>query len=295
MKTAFAGILNNPASSLNSHSAGWNRLVRSLVDPEAVFVSEDCDWSKFDRIIINHGPNFKPGAFNIIGGIGEAVLLRLEKLAAAFETAEVYQMDGFNLADFLQKRLPGKYDFDGEIPFMPLPSRDKLVLGDSHSISVWPGSDHAIERRDGQTLWGFMKNPKAADFLYLGNIDVRFHFCRQPDPLKALQSMHALVDRYLQFAASCKAKVSCLLPVESESRKIPGTGLYKGQPFYGSQADRAFLVNEFNSRLMESGLDVHCWPKAWYENIEQYENEIMEPRQSVHIRPKYYANQIRNS
>ncbi len=64
MKTAFAGILNNPASSLNSHSAGWNRLVRLLVDPEAVFVSEDCDWSKFDRIIINHGPNFKPGVEN---------------------------------------------------------------------------------------------------------------------------------------------------------------------------------------------------------------------------------------
>jgi hypothetical protein len=289
VKTAFAGILNNPANSLNSHSAGWNRLVRSLVDPKAVFVGEDCDWSAFDRIIINHGPNFKPGSFNIIGGIGDAVLMRLEKLAVAFDTAEVYQMDGFNLGDFLQKRLPGRYDFEGEIPLMPLPQRDKLVLGDSHSISVWPGPEYAIERRDGQTLWGFMKDSKPADFLYLGNIDIRFHLCRQENPLK---SMHSLLDRYLQFAADCKAKVSCLLPVESETRKIPGTGLYKGQPFYGSQADRALLVNEFNSRLVESGLDVHCWPKTWYENVEQYENEVMEPRQSVHIRPKHYASQI---
>lgn len=289
MRTAFAGILNNPASSLNSHSAGWNRLVRKLIDPEAVFIGEESDWSEFDRIILNHGPNFKPGVFNIIGGIGEAVLKRIEKLASVLGTAEIWQVDGFDLGDFLQKRLPGKYDFEGQIPFMPLPQKDKLVLGDSHSISVWPGPEYGIERRDGQTLWGFMKSPKPADFLYLGNIDVRFHLCRQESPLK---SMHSLVDKYLQFAASCKAKVSCLLPVESESRKIPGTGLYKGQPFYGSQADRAFLVEEFNARLADSGLDVHRWPSEWYDNVEQYEHEVMEPRQSVHIRPKYYANKI---
>lgn len=291
MKTGFIGILNNPATSLNSHSAGWNHLVRMLVDPSADFLDETEDWSSYDRLIINHGLNFRPGVFNVIGGIGESVHSRIRRLGDALESSEVLQFDGFQMRDFIEKRLSGEYEFDGEIPATHLPARSKLVLGDSHSISIWPGSDHSIERRDGQTLWGFLKNPKHADFLYLGNIDVRFHLCRQQDPLK---SMHALLDRYLQFAASCKAKVSCLLPVESETRKIPGTGLYKGQPFYGSQADRAFLVNEFNSRLVESGLDVHCWPKAWYENIEQYEREVMEPRQSVHIRPKHYANSIRD-
>lgn len=293
MKTGFIGILNNPSTSLNSHSAGWNHLVRLSIDPSAEFLTEKSDWRPFSRLIINHGPNFKPGSYNVIGGIGAPVIERVNKLIDAIEAGvEVLQFDGFQISDFVKKRLPSYFECDGEIPAISMPEKDKLVLGDSHSISVWPGPEYAIERRDGQTLWGFMKNPKPADFLYLGNIDIRFHLCRQDDPL---ESMHKLLDEYLQFAASCKAKVSCLLPVESESRKLPGTGLYKGKPFYGSQEDRAFLVTEFNSRLAESGLEVHRWPVEWYDNVDQYENEVMEPRQSVHIRPKYYANQIRNS
>jgi len=291
MKTGFIGVLNNPSTSLNSHSAGWNYIVRELIDPDADFLTENDDWSGYDRLIINHGLNFKPGVFNVIGGIGEAIHKRLEKLAAAFETAMVDQFDGFQLQDFLEKRLPGQYEFEGQIPGVVFPPRNKLMLGDSHSLSVWPGADHMIERRDGQTLWGFLNDPKKADFLYMGNIDIRFHLCRQADPLTATRQ---LASRYVDFARNCGAKVSCLLPVESESRKLPGTGLYKGKPFYGSQADRTYLMEEFNAILCNSSLEVHKWPKEWYNNLEQYENEVMEPRQSVHIRPKHYANQIRN-
>lgn len=291
MKTGFIGILNNPATSLNSHSAGWNHLVRMLIDPSADFLDETDDWSSYDRLIINHGLNFRPGVFNIIGGIGESVHARISRLGDALESSEILQFDGFQMCDFIKKRLSEEYEFNGEIPSIHLPERSKVVLGDSHSISVWPGPDHSIERRDGQTLWGFLKNPKHADFFYLGNIDVRFHLCRQPDPVAAMEDLAA---RYIEHAKSCAARVSCLLPVESESRKIPGTGLYKGKPFYGSREDRAFLVESFNAILMESGLSVHTWPSEWYENIEQYEREIMEPRQSVHIRPKHYANPIRD-
>lgn len=289
MKTGFIGILNNPSTSLNSHSAGWNHIVRKLVAPDADFLTEKDDWSSYDRLIINHGLNFKPGVFNVIGGIGEAVHARLEKLAAAFETAMVDTFDGFQLDDFLEKRLPGQYEFKGQIPTTVFLPRKKLVLGDSHSLSVWPGPDHMIERRDSQTLWGFMNDPKPADILYMGNIDIRFHLCRQPDPLTATRT---LAQRYVSFAKMHNSTVSCLLPIESESRKLPGTGLYKGKPFYGSQADRAYLMEEFNSILCDSGLKVHKWPKAWYDNLEQYENEVMEPRQSVHIRPKHYAHKI---
>jgi hypothetical protein len=132
-----------------------------------------------------------------------------------------------------------------------------------------------------------LQNPIKADFYYFGNIDVRFHLGRQVDPI---QSTMNLVKNYIELAKQHNAKVSCLLPIESESRKIPGTGLYKGEKFYGSRELRSWLVQLFNAELINSGLEVNIWPQKWYDDIEFYEKEVMEPKQSVHIRPKYYAN-----
>jgi hypothetical protein len=289
MKTAFVGILNNPSTSLNSHSAGWNEIVRRLTDENSVILNEKDNWLEYDRLIINHGPNFREGSFNMIGGMSFEIESRIKKLIECKqEGIEILQYDGFQMKDFLTKRKLNFY-WSGEIEKYTIQHDRKLLLGDSHSISVWPGTDYTIHRLDGKTLYGFLKNPYPANYLYFGNIDIRFHLCRQPDPEKATIE---LVKRYINFAKECRAKVSCLLPVEFESRKIPTTGMYKGKKFYGSRELRSKLVNLFNYYLIDSGLEVNVWPHEWYTNIEHFEKEVMEPKQSVHLRPKYYASRI---
>jgi hypothetical protein len=284
MTTGIVGILNNPATSLNSHSAGWNEVVRRLVDPASVVLTERDDWSQYDRLIINHGVNFKPGSYNVIGGITDKVVLR-SKMLSEFQ-GEVFQVDGFNFNEFIQKRSVQGVGRVSVLPLKITTRRPYSLIGDSHSISVWPNECWNISRRDGKTLFGFLKDPEKADWFYFGNIDVRFHLARQPDPHRATLE---LVRRYIDWSLKCKAKVTCLLPIESESRRLPGTGLYKGEPFYGSQKLRAELVSVFNTELLTSDLEAHQWPLEWYQDREFYEREVMEPGKSVHIKPKYYA------
>jgi hypothetical protein len=288
-KIGFIGIINNPSSSLNSHSAGWNHLIRRSISEDAVILSERDEWNDYDMLIINHGPNFRTDVFNVIGGIGDAIHLRIHKLIEY--KGDLRQIDGFQLKHFLKMRKVEGYVFDKYICGITLPEKEGGVLvGDSHAISVWPDSDWKIDRRDGKTLYGFLKNPSYADMLYFGNIDIRFHLGRQPDPH---QATHELVTKYIAYARSIGAIVTCLLPVESETRKLPGTGLYKTKPFFGTRELRSELVDLFNQTLKQSGLRYHEWPKAWYSDIKFYEDEVMEPRQSVHIRPKYYVTHQR--
>ena len=285
MKTGIIGVLNNPATSLNSHSAGMVNIVANLF--EADVLTENDNWDEYERLIIYHGVNFRKGSYNVIGGIGEAVIKRADKLANYQNY--VCSLDGFQLNDFSIKRKLKTYDLHETFVEIQLPKRHWSLIGDSHSISVWQDISFGIERMDGKTLFGFLKDPTFADHYYFGNIDIRFHLPRQADPVQATLD---LVNRYINHAKVTNAKVTCLLPVENEDRKIPSTGLYKKQPFFGSRELRQSLVNIFNNELLKSGLPVHQWPSKWYEDINFYQNEVMEPKQSVHIRPKYYAKNL---
>jgi hypothetical protein len=289
MKTAIVGILNNPATSMNSHSAGMVNIVASVFNAD--ILTEREDWNQYDSLIIYHGVNFKKGFYNVIGGINDNVMERSDKLYNYKKNGLVYTLDGFQLNDFSKKRGLKKYDNHVDIDPISLPRKDKVIIGDSHSISVWESTEYSINRMDGKTLFGFLKNPIIADHYYFGNIDVRFHLARQADPIKATKD---LVKKYIDHAKINNATVTCLLPIENDNRKIPGTGLYKGKPFYGSNETRKMLVSIFNNELMSSGLKVTEWPIEWYDNIEFYQKEVMEPKQSVHIRPKYYQKQLKN-
>jgi hypothetical protein len=285
MKKGIIGILNNPATSNNSHSAGMVNIVSKLLTADVL--TQHDDWDTYDELIVYHGTNFKKGVYNVIGGISDDVLNRCNKLQNYSKS--VKSLDGFQLNDFSIKRKINLYNDHNDFEEINLPSKQKVLIGDSHSISVWPDESYSINRIDGKTLHGFLNNPTIADYYYFGNIDIRFHLPRQSDPVMATRE---LVERYISYAKINNARVSCLLPVESENRKIPSTGLYKGRKFFGSRELRVSLVDIFNNQLLNSGLDVNVWPKRWYDDIEFYENEVMEPRQSVHIRPKFYAKNI---
>jgi hypothetical protein len=286
MKTAIVGILNNPAKSLNSHSAGWIHIVKELIDSNAVIEHENGDWNEYDRLIICHGTNYKAGSFNVIGGIQQSHIDRLQKLNNF--NGIIDSLDDFDILEYIEKR---KIDFkwtkgSNFYNKIELPVFDKEVIGDSHSLSVWkPG--YSINRNDGKTLYGFLKNPSAkkGSIIYFGNIDIRFHLPRQDSSLFATLQ---LANRYVDYCQENNLTPVCLLPVESESRKVPKSGMYKSEPFYGSQKLRSKLVEIFNSVLKDRLNSVITWPKEWYENIEFYESNVMEPKQSVHVRPKFY-------
>lgn len=291
MKTGIIGILNNPATSLNSHSAGMVYIVSKLF--EADIITEADDWNNYQRLIVYHGVNFRPGSYNIIGGINDDVLLRAEKLNS-FNGLK-YTLDGFQLKEFSIKRKLDKYRDAIDMPSIELPKKNNLVIGDSHSISVWPDCNYMISRNDGKTLHGFLKsNIDLKEFnhviLYFGNIDLRFHLARQPNPQEATKD---LFNRYCEYAAKYNSSITQLLPIENECRKIPKSGQYKGQNYFGSielRKELRFIANEI---MYNSKLDFLEWPNWFLDNNGNLSFDIMEPKQSVHIRPQFYMRNIK--
>jgi hypothetical protein len=171
----------------------------------------------------------------------------------------------------------------------------KLVRGDSHSLSVWmPG--FGLDRTDGKTLFGFLKdadtlvdtwNKKYDETVtYFSNIDLRFHLMRQPDPKQATKE---LFSRYMEFSSRLHNNtVVGLLPVENESRKLPGTGLYLKKPFFGTREERMELRQIAHDIIESSGQKYYMWPEEWVDQDGTKMFEYMEPKQSVHLKPRYY-------
>jgi hypothetical protein len=291
MKTGIIGVLNNPATSLNSHSAGMVNIVSKLFKAEVL--TERDNWDEFERLIIYHGVNFKEGTFNVIGGINEEVMSRGSKLASF--NGKVYSLDGFQLNEFSRKRKLLIYDNFNTFEKINLPKRENLVIGDSHSLSVWPDETYMISRNDGKTLHGFLKlNQDLSEYkkiiFYFGNIDIRFHLARQKDPVQATKD---LFNRYCEYASKYDSSLTQLLPIESESRKIPKSGQYKGENFFGSIELRKELRLEANSIMFESGIEFLEWPSTFLNPEGNLSFDIMEPKQSVHIRPMFYMNAMR--
>lgn len=290
MKTGIIGILNNPATSLNSHSAGMVHIISELFNADVL--TEKDDWLVYNELIIYHGVNFRPGSFNIIGGINQDVLSRVKKLTEY--KGKVYSLDGFQLKDFSIKRKLNLYDEYPPFDVINIPERDNLVIGDSHSISVWPNNEYTISRNDGKTLHGFLKiNQDLSMYkhiiFYFGNIDLRFHLARQNNPVKATKELFL---KYCEYASRYNSTITHLLPIEDESRKIPKSGQYKGQNFFGSIELRKELRFVANKIMLESKIPILEWPNEFLDSKGNLSFDIMEPKQSVHIKPKFYLRNI---
>ena len=183
---------------------------------------------------------------------------------------------------------------------------DRIVMGDSHSHSAYiPKS--IVLRKDGRTLRGLIKKgiqKEITDFgydfnqvkeltCYWGNIDVRHHLCREPDPKQATLDLLKTYEAELLKHQHLKIEVVSLLPIEDESRKLPSTGYYLGTPFFGSRAERQEIVKLFNDTLREmavkNGWAMFNWPESWYsmDGVDFMETMMERPR-SVHLARRYY-------
>ena len=307
-KIGLAGIVSNPSTAMYSHNAGWTLTLCSIIENHHNVVvdvlNENDDWNSYDLIYLSEGVNFK-GTFNFFGGVQQKQIDRLNKLYNY--NGELLSLSG--LIDYnvpLKKRKElSTLDMQLEIPKEVdiLKMSDKLVLGDSHSISVFK-KGYTISRNDGKTLRGFLKkgiksyipNHIKELVFYAGNIDVRFHMFNVNRNGHYTDLCIDLVSRLeKQLLELCLDKITCvkLLPIEDESRKIPNTGKLDGLSFYGSRLDRLSAVLFFNNELehmcKRNNFEILNWDFS-YDEALSFDN--MEARQSVHLRPsKYMFNQ----
>jgi len=301
MKAAVVGMLNNVGSSQSHHGGGYYHVMLNILKsehPGDLDVNPDpSTWNEYERLYILEGVNYQENVFNFIGGPQPEHRAKLEAMAnykgLAIAVNVPIDLNVFN------KRFNIDHQFTAIncIDFARLHANNtkKLVRGDSHSLSAWrPG--FGLDRTDGKTLFGFLKdadslieewNQKYDEVvIYFGNIDIRFHLMRQDNPAEAVGS---LIRRYVEFAKKLNnATLVNLLPVEHESRKLPGTGLYLKQPYFGTRQERARLVDTANRIMNNSGLKTLQWPNEWIDEDGIKMFEYMEPKQSVHLKPKYY-------
>ena len=313
-------MLSNVSTSLTHHGGGYANIMVSMLrnyvgsSVEVTVNPDPKDWDSFDVLMLLEGVNFqgKPAmqigdqiirvadkiSYNIPGGPQDIHREKMEALAKFDRSKQVILVN--NLFDFKEfnKRIKvnceewpeGRY-FDLALSYGK--KKRKCVIGDSHSLSVWK-TGFGLDRTDGKTLWNFVNTSKPEDInqlydetiTYFGNIDVRFHLMRQPDPEQATKD---LINRYLEFSSRLTNNTIVEpLPVEHESRKLPGTGLYKGKPFFGTREERMHLRSIIIDTLRSSKVKLISWPDSWAEGDGTKMFEFMEPRQSVHLKPIHY-------
>jgi hypothetical protein len=300
-KYALVSMMGNVGSTLNSQGGGYGliatKMIKDFFPEDQIDVNVDPEnWKDYDALFICEGVNFVPGSFNVPGGPQP---LHYEKMKAIgnykgpvkFINNE-FDFEGFN------KRLKIENLNFPVCNFVDLfksygNQTKKCVIGDSHALSVWRPK-FALDFTAGRTLHGFLKrntpeqiNEKYDEVvLYFGNIDLRFHLMRQENPRAATGD---LFRRYVEFAKQLKnVTLVNLLPIEHESRKIPGTGLYKKQPFFGTRQERMDLRDAANRIMNNSGLKTIQWPDEWIDEDGTKMLDILEMKQSVHLKPKHY-------
>lgn len=337
MKIAIDQVVGTVSPRLTSHKGAWAFLWANQLkyyftqlgegDVEIKVLHNEESWDGYDLIYLDHGMEFNGESLNLFGGAQDEPALRLGRLLS---------VDPLSLVS-LDRAMPdygalGKgrlkacsdvwrnTDWDaittacGKMDFMTQESMaehiklDHLALGDSHTFSMYkPGM--AVCRNDGQTMFGALKRglksfiepfgPQIKKLtLYFGNIDIRHHLMRQPDPAVALFAMLDEYEKQIKALNMDYVELISALPIENESRKLPKTGFYKGAPFAGTWEERTALVTMFNMRLEEicarNGWELYSHPDIYKNEKGELDFEVMEKPQSVHLARLYYRWDMEN-
>ena len=288
------------------------------------------DFNEYDRLYIYHGNDRMEGAkdLNFFGGTKWFPHAYNIRNISKFK-GEVYSI-GYDMPDYAymleykfkchQKRegnldavVPEFLEVDIEnlrkmqersITIRPQhPTWDGLVIGDSHAICMYR-EGYNVNSVPYKTLHGALKeglktfiNKSDVKHIecYFGNIDIRHHICRQEDPK---QSIRDLVDEYIEQlkAMDMESKVIYeLLPIENESRTLPKTGKYLGEPFHGSWAERNAARLYFKEYAMQkvqgTGIEFREWlTPSYYNVLGELSFDAMEKPKSVHLSRAYYPH-----
>lgn len=320
--------ITNHANRDHSHRTGWARMWSKCLGAD---LSYSKDWSNEKTVYLEHGMEFNENSKGVNVFLKEPKswdkLAEKAEMIASFQ-GDLYSLDipcpdyGSRLKTRVRPHSTSRYknlDFDkiSEVCSKAKTlkqsdlNKDGLVLGDSHSLSAWR-TNASLCRNDGQTLNGainsgfdswissYSKNDLRFLRTYFGNIDIRHHICRLASTKTEQKSLtKSLVKRYFEELVKVQKKFSIenievvsALPIENESRKLPKTGYYKGQPFWGSWQERNYVHEKFNQycgTLCESlNFKLISWPSKFYNQDKELGFEFMEKPRSVHITPRHY-------
>jgi len=299
---ALVSMLGNiGGKSLNTQGSGYGLIVTKMIKDyfpsDNIDINPDCStWEKYDALFICEGVNFVPGSYNIIGG-PQPIHYEKMKAIGKYEGPVKFINNQFDFEGF-NKRLKIE---DLNFPvgnFVDLfnsygNKTRKCVIGDSHALSVWR-PQHTLDFTAGRTLHGFLRretveainNKFDETTTYFMNIDIRFHLMRQENPKDATKD---LIGRYIDFSSRLKNNTIVEpLPIEHKSRKIPGTGLYKKQPFFGTREERMEIRQIAIEMIRNSDQKYISWPEDWIDLDGTKMLDILESKSSVHLKPKNY-------
>jgi hypothetical protein len=253
---------------------------------------------------VDHGTNFG-GGLNLFGGYDEKLDRRIRN---ALEADVVWSLD-IDMPDYagmLASRKDAPFDIIDPLRKWQAKAKtvrstdlelDWLTIGDSHT-AAWAPYGSMVVKENGKTLFGQVRD----DFSYVrehldrcpqirgvtmvfGNIDVRHHICRTGSDWREMYGA------WKDFGNSIGIEVEYAAPwpVEFEGRKLPKTGWYNGQPFWGSRQERSELVHEIHSFMENEKMTEVKFPAGWFDlDPETYAKERMEKPQSVHLSPTHY-------
>lgn len=321
---AIDDILTPFTSRIHSHRSSWPRTqwctLRSW-GQQAVLAFGDNDVIRnADEWWISHGMEFKNN-YNLNGGWlpehAERLRLMIEKGADNIVSLERKMPD---LVGLLRPRAektdhdltPGEWwqiqqivDNARVVSSKKLAGNlERVVLGDSHSVARYHAGSLVL-RNDGLTLHGMLARGIRSylddeDLGYIehlviqaGNIDIRHHLMRQPDPKASVNKLMSdlwiqledLVDKGLVGSY----EVTAPYPIEHEQRKLPKTGYYKGTPFFGRRDEREALREFMTDEMLTRFVTVKEWPSHWFTiPPHEYAEIFMERPRSVHLSPAHY-------
>ena len=299
----ITGTFTRIPKKVTSHSYGWAKCWSENLGVPLNHTNEVCD-----TLYLLHGANHVGETINLFGGYTEELensienllkskeIISLEKTCPGYGVLLEKRKDVLNksLMSDLTKRLSNVHVL--EQTDLDL---DCLAVGDSHT-AAYSSHGSAIIKRDGTTLFGQIKDdfsyirqycdkkPWKKITLSLGNIDIRHHILRN------YADWRGMLDQLKQFGDNLGTYVeySAPWPVEFEGRRLPKSGYYKGTPFFGSQSERAQLVNNWISYMYDIKMNVVQPPETWYTmHPEEYANTYMEKPQSVHLSSSSYRRE----
>ena len=290
------------------------------------------DHNKFDEMYVYHGNDWS-GHLNLFGGLKEFPHVdnflnfskfkgKVYSLIIPFPDYHAQLKHKVDLANEKNKEIDPRWnqvDWDN-IFRMEKESTivdpnvqvyyNKVATGDSHAICMyrpgWMVNSVPFKTLHGALKQGLMNfvyfNPDFAGRrleeveFYFGNIDVRHHLLRQPDPIQATKD---LVMEYFKQAhevsknTNATVKIYELLPIENEKRHIPKTGWYEKKPYFGSQKDRndiRKLFKEECKKYVTDRVQLFEWIGGMFNDRGELDFKYMEKPQSVHISREYYPH-----
>jgi hypothetical protein len=321
----FNSISERPSSHRSSQGVIYADMIRqSGVDLDINFGGKIDDYNQYDVLYVYHGNDWF-GTLNLFGGLEKYANVKNVRAFSKFKGKVIslacdfpayHEMLGERIKkakqankpiqpEWLEVDLHNLEQMYTHAPTLKFPHMtSKLVIGDSHSICMYrPG--WTVNSIPFKTLNGVLndgirdtiphKDLKEVEALecYFGNIDIRHHLCRiSPDHV---QNTKELVKRYVDAVESLPVDdVSIYEPllIENPSRKLPKTGYYKGQPFYGSWQQRNECRQIFADEVERLSTHVKLirWTDYLANNLGELEFEKMEKPQSVHLSREFYPH-----